>query len=82
MLYIVPYFKEYNEDQGVHLCICMHLVHIIIICILPLLVKTQEKASSQVTISHTSAYRSSTHHCLCCTSCRKEPEDKVQVCKY
>ena len=39
----------------------------------PLLVEAEEMASFQVTISHTSPYHSSTHHCLCWTSCRKEP---------
>ena len=41
-------------------------------------------ASFQVTISHTSLHHSSTHHCLCWTSCRKEParHDSVKWLDY
>ena len=50
----------------------------------PLLVEAEEMASFQVTISHTSPYHSSTHHCLCWTSCRKEParHDPVKWLDY
>ena len=64
-----------NLYQCIYMCMGLWLSSAKIIrgVLLPLLVKAEKRVSFQVTISHTSAYHSSTHHCLYCTSYRKWP---------
>ena len=69
-------FNQTNSKVHMHIfahALVVSTQHLIKLYNLPLSVKAEETASLQVTISHTSAYHSSTHHCLCCTSCRKVP---------